>query len=721
MWLALLLPLAGDGLAAGLRPLVEGHCVECHAGAEAKGELDLAGLVGAEEALAERRETLAAIRAVLRGDDMPPPRRPRPPVELVEQALAALEQALGPAAVGPELRRLNRTRYENAVRDLFGVAYPARALFPPDDVGARFDSEAASGGASALLVERWVEAAETIAARALPDESASETRVFAAAELDLEGGAGLRDGRVALFSRGRVGVSVTLPRRSRYRLELVGWGDLAGPERPRIVFDLDRAKLGLRELTREAPAEETLALEFEAEAGAHELGASFVNDFFAPEHEDPGERDRNAHVKALALVGPLDPPPETAFTRALAAELGRGGLDGALAWLGRRVWRRPLLAEERERLRALSDEADGQRTRLRTALVALLASPHFLYEVERPAARGPERAHALATRLAAFLWASVPDEELLDAAARGALARPEERERQVRRMLRDARARALVTEFGAQWLGWRRLEQATPDRRRFPAADAALLDSMRQECEAFLEAMLREERPLAELLTADFAFVDERLARLYGLEGVEGEGVRRVPLPEGTRGGLLGLAALLTVTSNPTRTAPVKRGKWIAETLMGRRVPPPPPGAGVLAEAAATTPATLREELERHRAEPDCAVCHAELDPLGFALEGFDAIGGARRAADVDVRAELPDGTLLDGVDGLRRHLLASDALAPALAEALFVYALGREPEPAERRRLQARVAALPDEQRTFAGLVELVARQPAFLASPVR
>jgi len=721
VWLPLFLALAGDGLAAGLRPLVEGHCVECHAGAEAKGELDLAGLVGgAEAALAERHEALAAIRAVLRADDMPPPRRPRPPVALVEQALTALEAALGPAAEGPRLRRLNRARYENAVRDLLGVSYPARALFPPDDVGARFDCEAASGGASALHVERWVEAAEAIAARALPDEAGSETRVFAAEELALEGGGGLRDGRVALYSRGRVGVSVTLPRQSRYRLELVGWGDLAGPERPRLVFDLDRQKLGTRELSLEAPAEETLALEFEAEAGAHELGASFVNDYFMAEAPDPGERDRNAHVRALALVGPLDPPPETAFTRALADELGQGGLDGALAWLGRRVWRRPLRAEEHARLLALSDPTTSERVRLRTALVALLASPHFLYEVERADARGAERAYALATRLAGFLWASVPDEELLDAAARGALAQPEERARQVRRMLRDARARSLVTEFGAQWLGWRRLAQATPDRQRFPAADAALLDSMRQECEAFLEAMLREERPLAELLTADYAFVDERLARLYGLAGVEGEGVRRVPLPEGTRGGLLGLAALLTVTSNPTRTSPVKRGKWVAETLLGRRVPPPPPGAGVLAEAAAATPATLREELERHRAEPDCAVCHAELDPLGFALEGFDALGAARRE-EVDVHAELPDGTRLDGVDGLRRYLLASDALAPALAEALFVYALGREPEPAERRRLQAKVAALPDERRTFAGLVELVARQPAFLASPVR
>jgi hypothetical protein len=614
--------------------------------------------------------------------------------------------------------RLSRARYENAARDLFGVAYPARALFPPDDVGARFDSEAASAGASELHVERWIAAAEEIATRALPSEAGSETRTFAAEDLALEGGAGLRDGRVALYSRGRVSASVVLPRRSRYRLELSGWGDLAGAERPRIVLDLDRARLGTRELSVEAPEVETLTLEFEADAGAHELGASFVNDHHAPEHPEPGERDRNAHVAWLALVGPLDPPPETAFTRGLSVQLHRGGLAGALEWLGRRTWRRPLEPDEAARLLALSDEDASDRARLRAGLVALLASPHFLYEVERADARGPERLLELATRLAGFLWASVPDDELLDSAAIGALARSDELERQVERMLRDARARALVTEFGAQWLGWRELARASPDRRRFPTADAALLDSMRQECEAFLEAMLREARPLEELVAAEFAFVDGRLAALYGIEGVEGDGVRRVPLPDTTRGGVLGQAGILTVTSNPTRTAPVQRGKWILETLLGRRVPPPPPGVGVLTEAADETPADLRAELARHRAEPDCAVCHAELDPFGLALEGFDAIGRARPASELDVRTELPDGTAIDGVEGLRRYLLASGQLAPALAEALFVYALGREPAPSERERLRAGVGELPAAARTLPGMIHLVTRQPAFLGT---
>jgi len=720
LWLALVPQVAsGDALAAGLRPLLEAHCVECHAGPKAKGELDLALLLEVPEfELVERRAALAAVRERLLADEMPPAKKPRPPVELVRAALAALEQSLGPLEPAPRLRRLNRVEYEHAVRDLFGLAYPARALFPADDVGARFDNEAASGGAGALLVERWVDAAEELAARALPLEGERESRAFGFEELALEGGAGARGTSVSMYSRGRASVSVSLPRASRYRLELVGWGDLAGDELPRMAFDLDRQRLGAREFSLEAPAEETLTLEFQAEAGPHELGVSFVNDHFAPEHPDPQERDRNAHVARLVLLGPLDPPPESPFTRALAGELELGGLEGALDWLGRRVWRRPITRDERARLLELSTPEEPARARLRGALVGLLASPNFLYKVEREAPRALELGFQFATRLSFFLWASVPDEELLDAAASGALAQPDARVQVVRRMLRDARARALVTEFAAQWLGWRRLAHATPDRQRFPEADAALLDSMRQESEAFFEAMLRENRPLAEFFTADYAFVDERLAQLYGLEGVTGAGVRRVPLAGGVRGGLLGQAALLTVTANPTRTAPVKRGKWILETLLGRRVPPPPPGVGVLEEEGAATPATLREQLTRHRADPDCASCHDELDPLGFALEGFDAIGRERGGPELDVRGELSDGTVLEGAEGLRRHLLTSGEFPTALAEALFVYALGREPEPGERAQLRAALAALPAARRTIAALVELVCAQPAFLGT---
>ncbi|MEQ1891883.1 MAG: DUF1587 domain-containing protein, partial [Planctomycetota bacterium] len=313
MWLALVAQIPLTDVSAGLRPLVEAHCVECHAGAKAKGELDLALLIDVPQfELVEQRAALAAVREVLLAGEMPPEKKPRPPAELVQGALAALDGVLGPRASGPRLRRLNRVEYEHAIRDLFGLAYPARELFPSDDVGARFDNEAASGGASELLVERWIAAAEELAARALPLQGESEARAYGFEELALEGGAGVQAASVSLYSRGRVSVNASFPRASRYRVELVGWGDLAGDEKPRMTFDLDRERLEAREFTQEHPAEETLAVTFAAEAGVHELGASFVNDHFAPEHPDPGERDRNAHVARVVVVGPLDPPPETA-------------------------------------------------------------------------------------------------------------------------------------------------------------------------------------------------------------------------------------------------------------------------------------------------------------------------------------------------------------------------------------------------------------------------
>jgi uncharacterized protein DUF1592/uncharacterized protein DUF1588/uncharacterized protein DUF1587/uncharacterized protein DUF1595/predicted xylan-binding protein with Ca-dependent carbohydrate-binding module/uncharacterized protein DUF1585/cytochrome c len=740
-WLALLPPVQGPE--SGLETLVQAHCVECHAGEKPKAELDLGALVAVmaapgASAAGERRATFERVREVLRAGEMPPPREPRPPAERVAAALAWLEGELGPAPELPRLRRLNRVEYERAVRDLVGVAYPARALFPADDVGARFDNDAAGAGASDLQVERWVEAAEVAAARALPLEGELETHTLAPSELALEGGASPQLASVSLYSAGRVYTTRTVARTSRYRLELTGWGDLAGDEPPRMALEVDGREVGREAFTVELPERQTLAVTLEVEAGEHEFGARFLNDHYAPDHPDPGERDRNAHVASLALVGPLDPAPETPFIRFVDDELGRGGVAGALSALGLRVWRRPLEPEELARLLSFTSDDVPAHTRIRTGLVALLASPNFLYKVERAEPSPAQRQFELASRLAFFLWASAPDEELLARASRGELERPDVREAEVSRMLRDARSSSLAEEFAAQWLGWRALTlrvartqrvKATSSRGRLPEEYLALLDSMRQESEAFFDAMLREERPLSEFLEADFAFVDERLAQLYGIEGVTGEGVRRVPVPDGLRGGLrgglLGQAALLTVTSNPTRTSPVKRGKWVLETLLGERVPPPPPGVGVLAEPGKdSAPRSLRERLAEHRADPDCASCHAALDPLGFALEGFDALGRARThdgELPVDTRGELADGTVLAGLQDLRRHLLASGRFPRAMADALFVYALGREPDEADGRELASALAALSPEKLTLAGVIAAVCRTSAFLPDPKR
>ncbi|MBK8180785.1 MAG: DUF1592 domain-containing protein [Planctomycetes bacterium] len=735
-------PARAPSFAAGLAPFLEAHCAECHGDSHPKGGLDLGPwLEGpANFQPKEHQGPLERVRERLLLGEMPPRGRRPPPTGDVDRALDWIEAALDRTATPrPSLRRLNATQYERTVQDLFGVHYDARGQFPPDDVGQQFDNDAAVASASELSVERWVDAALDIAALALPSLEASTRRTFDAAALESDGKSVRREDLHAMYSASSVSARVVLPRRGRYRIEVRAFGDRAGDELPQLALELDGREAARREVRaeRKKPQKfDSLELTATLEAGPHEVGARFVNDYYDEKHPDKGRQDRNAYVSSIEVVGPLDPAPDTAFTRFVDGELARGGFAKTLAAVGLRVWRRPLSAEELARLEALShgDSAPGgrpragssphadtaaERERLRTALAALLASPNFLYRVETPAPGEALTDFELATRLSYFLWAGPPDAALLREAAAGRLVDPKVLLSETHRMLLDARASSLAQDFAAQWLGWRALRSATPDLRTFPEADRALLDSMVRESEAFFEAMLRENRPLDQFLRADFAFVDGRLAKHYGIPGVEGPGLQRVHVDDGERGGLLRQASLLAVTSNPTRTSPVKRGKWILETLLGSSVPPPPPGVGVLEEAGgAGADLSLRERLELHRSLPECASCHARLDPLGFALEGFDAVG--RRRSDeegrpLDARGVLADGTPVDGVESLERVLLESGAFPRALARALFSYAMGRAAEREELRHLGSAVDALPAEARTLGALIEIVVRMPAF------
>ncbi len=706
-----------------LETLITAHCAECHGAERPKGDLDLEAWVdGSIPFSAESlRESLERVRERLLLGEMPPPSRPRPTENELDGALAWLDANLPQEAIAkPSLRRLNRSEYERSVRDLFGVSYSTREFFPADDVGAMFDNDAAVASVSELGVERWIEAAERVAARALPPLVDCSTRLLGATELKSEGGITRRATELSMYSGGKAFAEIEVPRNGRYRIEVIAWGDMAGDEAPRLAIEVDGRSLGELEIHAEHGAKDTLEVSAAFSAGEHEFSARFVNDFYVEEGLNVKRQDRNAHVASLALIGPLDPAPATRFTEWIDGLLAKQSFEAALGELGLRVWRRPLDSAEVQRLSKLSDPAQASRERAGVALVALLASPNFLYRIESTKNAASLSGFELATRLSYFLWASAPDARLLELAASGELLDEKVRAAEIRRLLRDARSRSLVEEFGAQWLGWRALEHSTPDPHTFPAANEALLSSMRQESEAFFEAMLREDRPLDEFLDADFTFVDERLARLYGIEGVSGAGLRRVHLDDRERGGLLGQAAILTATSNPTRTSPVKRGKWVLETLLGSRVPPPPPGVGALLDPApGVAPKSLREQLDLHRSKQDCASCHNRLDPLGFALEGFDASGQRRThdgAADIDARGTFADGSEVNGVRELKQYLKSRGAFPHALARALFLYALGRAPARGEARELQKAVDELPVEKRTLASVIEVVCRQTAFL-----
>jgi hypothetical protein len=433
---------------------------------------------------------------------------------------------------------------------------------------------------------------------------------------------------------------------------------------------------------------------------------------------------RDEARKTLRLSAAGAPPPDPA-----QQELDRAG--EVLRAFADRAWRRPVTYDELARLlrfvEASQKAGEGVEPGLQLALQAVLASPHFLFKVERDAAAaGPGVAHPvhdfeLATRLSYFLWSSTPDDELFRLAAAGQLRRGRTLRAQARRMLRDPRARALVDNFATQWLQLRNLREFTPDPARFPGFDEPLRRAMLAETGLFVENVIREDRSVLEFLDADYTFVNGRLARHYGIPGVEGDDFRRVSLAgtplHGIRGGLLTQASILTVTSNPTRTSPVKRGKWVLENLLGAPPPPPPPGADNL-KGGGTLAGTLRQRLERHRADPNCASCHGRLDPLGFGLENFDAVGAWRThdgGDSVDASGILA-GRPFNGPAELRTLLRPQkDAFARCLAEKLLTYALGRGLGPGDRCTVATIAGRLARDGYRFSGVVIGVVQSDPF------
>ncbi|MFN3652371.1 MAG: DUF1592 domain-containing protein [Armatimonadota bacterium] len=397
--------------------------------------------------------------------------------------------------------------------------------------------------------------------------------------------------------------------------------------------------------------------------------------------------------------------------------------------LARRAFRRPVAEAELERYLGLArmarEQGDSFEEGLCVAIQGLLVSPHFLFRIERD--HGPEGTaeprpvgqHELASRLSYFVWSSMPDDTLLRCADAGLLRKPQVLEAQVRRMLRDPRSRALVENFGGQWLELRKLESAKPDPERFPEWDDYLKLSARRETELFLEELVRKDGSILELLDADYTFLNERLARFYGIDGVRGPQFRRVELADSPRGGVLTHASVLTVSSYSTRTSPVLRGRWILENILNAPPPPPPPGVPALDEAKLGEEASLREQLEVHRTNPTCASCHSRMDPLGFALENFNAIGAWREKDGkfpVDSSGKLPDGREFQGAAELKKVLMEDrDAFARGLSEKLLTYALGRGLERYDQRTVRAIAARLPERDYRFSALVLEIARSLPF------
>jgi hypothetical protein len=474
-------------------------------------------------------------------------------------------------------------------------------------------------------------------------------------------------------------------------------------------------------------------------AGKHRFVARFINDYYKPDDPDPKNRDRNLIVERLEIQGPLGVLPEK--LPASQAKLftcrpadNNDPTDCARAILrpfASRAFRRPATDDEVDRLTRLvmsaTKDGDSFERGIQVALEAVLVSPHFLFRIELdPEPLNPQAVrtigdYELATRLSYFLWSSTPDEELLKLAHDGTLRKEGNLAAQVRRMLRDPKAGALVENFASQWLQLRNLKLINPDKKQFPTFDDALRNAMETETKLFFEAIVREDRSVLEFLDTNFTFVNERLAKHYGIPGVKGDQFQKVTLPTGERGGLLTQASILTVTSNPTRTSPVKRGKWILENLLNAPPPPPPPNVPELKEAEKGKPleGTLRQRMEQHRVNPNCAVCHTQMDAIGFGLENYDPVGAWRTKdgnSDIDPSGTLPGGLKFNSPAELKAILKARDGeFRRCLAEKLLTYALGRGLEYYDKCTVDTIVKNVSANQDRFSALVLEIVNSDAF------
>ncbi len=740
---------ARTGYATHVQPILAKYCHSCHGPVKPKAKLDLTKYPD-EKAILANRKLWKRLWDVVRAHEMPPEEaklKPSPEerdllADFVEEALNTVDPDAPRDPGRVVIRRLNRVEYRNTVRDLVGVDFDPTGDFPADEVGYGFDNIGDVLSIPPLLLEKYLAAAEKVLDRAIlaPDRLKPPARRLEAENMEAGRGTAPDGFQQVLFANAEIAAQVDIAQDGAYLLRVRAGEDRAGAEPARMLLKVD--SVDVRTFSVSAPRTNPQLYEEKVRLarGKRRIALSFLNDFYDPRARQ-AERDRNLAVDYVDIVGPVDvkpPEPPASHRRIFTAAPGPGKAKGEaareiLAGFAERAFRRPVAAEEVERLARLFEAADRQgdsfEGAVRVPLTAVLVSPHFLFRVERdrPAlsegrsarVEGPPPAgggtpavgdYELASRLSYFLWSTMPDEELFESARQGRLRDPKVLEAQVDRMLKDPRSRELAENFAVQWLQLRRLETHQADPKRLPAFTEKLRDSMRQEVEFFFDDVLREDRSVLALLDAPFTYANEALARHYGLDGVKGEEMRKVDLKDARRGGVLTMAGILMVTSNPTRTSPVKRGKWVLETILGTPPPPPAPDAGELKEVEGGG-LTVRQRLEKHRADPNCASCHKRMDPIGFAYENYDAVGAWRDTEDglpLDVSGALQDGRSFNGAAEFRQVILArKDDFVRTLAEKLFTYALGRGVEYYDAPVLRDIRKSLAENGYTMSALVK--------------
>ena len=743
--------------ASPLRATLDRYCVTCHNAGVTAGGLVLAGLDVARPA--SDGATWEKVVRKLRGRMMPPAGVPRPDESTYNALVSDLESSLdATAALHPNpgrtdtFRRLSRVEYQNAIRDILDLEVDVSTLLPKDDASHGFDN-VANGALSPTLLERYLAAAQKVSRAAVggPLPSPASHVVILPSDLTQEDHL---DG-LPLGTRGGTAVQYNFPRDGSYEIQIRLSRDrneniegLTEPQQVELTLDRQRVQVfGVKPNRNQSgiyyadeAVDKDLHTRIRVSAGPHEIGVVFPRRTFALEETErqPSlahfNMDRHPRVQialySVSIAGPFDAgivsdtpsrrrlfvckPTSAAAEDACARQIVSG--------VARRAFRRGIAAADIDAPMRFFKEArseGGFDAGIEMALRAVLASTEFLFRIERdPRGVAPQTPYRvsdveLATRLSFFLWSSVPDDELLDLAIAGRLNRPATLEQQVKRMLASPKAEALVTNFAGQWLYLRNLAAVSPDARTFPDFDDNLRQAFRRETELFVDSIMREDRSALDLLRANYTFVNERLARHYGIPNVYGSRFRRVTLDnDSVRGGILGQGSVLTVTSYANRTSPVLRGKWILENIVGTPPPPPPSNVPPLKDTDVEGHVlSMRDRMAQHRASPACAGCHRLMDPAGLSMENFDAIGRWRLRTEsggaVDASGGLPDGSSFDGMSGLKAALLRKpEMFVGTLTEKLLTYGLGRGLEYHDAPSVRAIVRGARAQDYRFSSLV---------------
>ncbi len=750
---------------AAQRALIDQYCVTCHNVRAKTANLMLDQLDVAH--LGEHAEIAEKVVRKLRAGMMPPTNMKRPDPATMEALIRWMENELDKSAVTylppPGLHRLNRTEYSNAIRDLLALQVDTTKFLPADDSTRGFDNIAGALTMSPALMEAYLSAAGKITRLAIGDVNAPTQAVFEAAadtaqNYHIEG--------LPFGTRGGLLIKHEFPADGEYTFRVKGvtgyfqavLGQIKG-EQLEVTVDGERVRLfdWDREIANTGNAGGRATQRIPITAGLHTVGVTFIatNDLPATELNRPFQRTMNTpgtipgfqfypHVGQVIIEGPMGAAGavDTASRKKIFVCLPATPRDEGtcartiISTLVKHAFRRPATPADLETLNEFYLEGrknngsfdDG----IESALQRILADPEFVYREEaEPASLTAGKAYrigdlALASRLSFFLWSSIPDDELIDIAAQGKLKDPVVLEQQVRRMLKDPKSQALISNFTGQWLSVRSLKTAEPVVNLFPDYDDNLRAAFQRETELFFDSIVREDRSVLDLLTADYTFVNERLAKHYGIPNIYGPQFRRVMLgPDlDMRRGLLGKGALLTVTSNAARTSPVQRGSWFLQTFLGVAPPQPPPNVPAIKEKPADTTGntkapTMRQIMEAHHSNPTCNTCHQIFEPIGLAMENFDAVGAWRTLDEgmlIDASGTLVDGTKVDGIASLRASLVKrSDTFIRVVAEKLLTYGLGRGVEYQDMPLVRSILRDSAGSNYKFSSLVLGIVKSPAF------